>query len=368
VRYFFILLLFITCNIFAAGGQLLNSTFFPNPSEIAKINKFELISGNLFFVPTLTFNGSSHGKTGSAYSSVYDPIPYLYTNYRIDDKWVVGLNMIPSVYGDLSWPVDSVVSNGAIMSDVLFYRSGVLTSYQITQDLALGIGINIERLFSQITFIDKTVGFQRSKSSGYDYVTDFGLNYKLTSKDLISLAYYTPIYKFVRGLSNASGIKNYNFTALRVDASVLFMDYQHTVNDYWKLKGAVYFSKWSVVKKIILYNNVSGDIILPAYWKNVWTFLLTSKHNITDKSIFTWQLFYETNPASSARYNYVGFPLSSALSFSAGCEYNFYKNFYVNIIGSYGTFAPNARINNASSYGTIAANLYTGVLEGSWRF
>lgn len=368
MRYLCIILLFFAAKTFAAGGQLLNSTFFPNPSAITNINTFEFIAGNLFFVPTLTFNGISHGKTGTAYSSVYDPIPYMYTNYRINDKWVVGLNMIPSIYGDLSWPIDSVVARSSIMTDVLYYRSGVLTSYQITPDLALGFGISLERVFSQITFMDEKFGFQRNKSSGYDYVADFGFNYKLNSKDLISLAYYTPIYKFVRGLSNAGEVKNYNYTALKVDASVVFFSLDHVVNDYWTLNGAVYFSKWSVYKYFIFCNTVSGDFVFPAYWKNVWSFLLTSKHNISDKSIFTWQVLYETNPSYSAKYNYVGFPLSSALNFSAGFEYNFYKNFYVNIIGSYGTFAPNARINNASTYGSVSANIYTGVLEGSWRF
>lgn len=365
------LLVFFSCwnsELFAAGGQLLNSTFFPNPADTAEIKTFEFIGGNLFFVPTLKFTGTAHRKKGSAESKVYDPIPYMYLNYRFTDKWVVGVNMLPSVYGDILWPEDSIVAKSSINTNVLFYRVGILTSYNITSDLVLGVGFNIERLASQLSFISDDLGYVRNKTSGYDSVTDFGFSYKLNSQNKISLAYYTPIRSVVPGVSNAGKITNYNYSSLRIDAAVTFLNLEHFVNDYWVIYTGIYFSKWSAYKYFAFYNTVIGDIILPAHWKNVWTFLLTSKHKMSDKTSVKLQFLYETNPVFSAHYNYTGFPLSAALGFTGGVEYNFYKNFYVNIIASYGLFAPDARINNLESYGNISANIYTGILECSWKF
>ncbi len=356
-------------KVFASGGQLLNSTFFPNPADIAKIKTFEFRGGNLFFVPTLTFKGTAHGKTGTAKSSVYDPIPYLYTSYRINNKLAVGINMLPSLYGDLSWPGNSLIAYNSVITNVLFYRSGVLASYQITPELALGVGVNLEREYLELSFLTKTAGFERNKTAGYNYVTDFGIYYKLTSSDGISLAYYTPVDSVIKGVSRAGKLANYNYAALNTNAAVSFLSVDHIVNSFWVVNGAIYFSKWSTKKNMRYYNTVTapGTSIFPEHWKNVWSFVFTSSHVTTDKTRFCWQVLYETNPSSGAQFNYVAFPLSSALNFSASFEYNFYQNFYIKVIGSYGTFAPKSRINTSGNFGTISANIYTGALEGSFR-
>lgn len=368
MRYFLVILLFFIGKVLASGGQLLNSTFYPNPAEVSKIKTFEFIGGNLFFLPNLSYTGTSYGKTGSAKSSVYDPIPYMYVNYRLSDKWVVGVNMLPSVYGDLRWPADSIVANASVITNVLYYRSGVLTSYQITPDLALGIGFNLERNYLEVAFMDPYLGFERNKSAGYHFVTDVGITYKFTSKDRISFAYYTPVRYYARGVSRAGTLVNYNYATTNTDAAVSFVNLNHIVNEWWNVSSAVYFSKWDIKRRIVFYNSVSGDAILPAHWRNVWSFLLINQYIISDKTSFTWQVLYETNPANRASYNYVGFPLSSALGFSANFEFKIYKDFYVKVIGSYSTFAPNARINNSHNNGSISANIYTGALEGAYRF
>lgn len=368
MRYFLILLICCASKIFASGGQLLNSTFFPNPAAISSINNFEFIGGNLFFVPTLSFTGTSYGKVGSAQSSVYDPIPYLYVHYRLTDKWVIGINMLPSVYGDLLWPADSIVSTASVITNVLYYRSGILASYQITPDLSFGMGINLERNYLEVAFMDPLLGFERNKSAGYHYVSDFGLKYRINSKDSVSIAYYTPVHYYSRGVSRASNIANYNYATLNANAAVSFVNFNHIVNELWNLKSTIYFSKWNIKKRSVFYNTVSGSEVLPTYWRNVWSFLFASQHILSDKISFAWDVLYETNPVSKFSYNYVGFPLASALNFSANFEFNVYKNIFVKVIGSYGTFAPNARINNANNYGVMSANIYTGALEGTYKF
>src|SRR3990167_4667528 len=359
--------LFVPLQIFAAGGQVLDSSFFPNSAELTTVNHFEFVGGNIFFVPQFTFKGTSHGQDGTAHARVYDPVAYVYSKYRITDKFVVSAHLIPSLYADVSLPANSIVAHTSILTDVLNYRGGIQVGYQATPDLSLGVGGNIERISLQLSFLTNNLGQQIDKNASYFPLYDLGLYYKLAPKTYMSLVYYSPVYGLGHGVSKAHNVINHNYVALNVDASVIYIGLKHNINDWWQIHGKVYFAKWDVAKNFLFYNTVSGDIIKPAYWRNVWTFLVNNQYTLSDKTLLDVEFSYETTPVSRVEYNYVGFPISAIINFNVAMSYKVYENTYVQLKYSHSSFAPNTLVRYDGTHGTVSANMNAAVLQGAYK-
>lgn len=108
------------------------------------MNDTQLVLGNAFVMPSFEFNGETPIGRGVANSKVNNFLPYLLTAHRFTDKFVFGFNVTPSGYGHIDWPEDSIVANASTVTNVLYYQFGLQSEYQFNDELAVGIGFDIE--------------------------------------------------------------------------------------------------------------------------------------------------------------------------------------------------------------------------------
>ena len=131
-------------NGYCAVDQILNDNFFMNPAELSLVNKFQLTGGDILINPVFSFNGCSYASCGYVKSNETDYLPYLLSAYRFNNKIVIGVNMTPSAYGHLNWSSESFVAQASTLTKLLYYRYGIQTSYQLTESLTIGVGLNLE--------------------------------------------------------------------------------------------------------------------------------------------------------------------------------------------------------------------------------
>ncbi|PJE06799.1 outer membrane protein transport protein, partial [Legionella sp.] len=188
-------------RVYGAVDQPLN--FFLNPAELKQTNYFQFVGGNIFMGPQLTFKGTTALGRGRVKSSVHDSLPYLLASYRLNDRFVIGLNMAPSVYGHIQWPKNSILKNNSTTTYFLYYRGGLQSSYQINDRLSIGLGINLEynKLGELDAFIDQ-IGNQINKIKGRNYTGDLGLYYKINSLNYLTMAFYTGVNTYGHGTSS----------------------------------------------------------------------------------------------------------------------------------------------------------------------
>lgn len=363
IRLLVVLVLFFPFEISAAVSQILNDSFFQNPAELQVVNNTQAIIGNVFINPNVKFKGSSYGISGNANSNVIDYLPYLLSAYRFNDKLVFGFNAIPSVYGHLNWPVDSFVSQSSTLTKLLYYRFGFQSSYQITENLAVGMGFNIEDNGQyQLNFVVPGLGNQVNSVTGLNYTGDFGLYYKIDPKNYLTVAGYTQVDTYGYGSSSASGIVNNNLSLNITEAPVIYVGLEHFANDLWFIEGKVYWSGWHIQKNINFTNTSTGTYVVPTNWRDVWSFQATTRYAIKERLALLASIIYETNPVPLAT-NAIGYPLAASGSLSGGVDVALRKDLSVQAIYSYGAFLPNSPINNANSIGTINAHFQAGVLQ-----
>ncbi len=353
---------------YCAVDQLLNGNFYQNPAELSLIDEIQLMGGNLFITPTFKFTGTSAGGTGSATSNVTNYLPYLLTAYRVTDRFVVGFNITPSGYGHLDWPMDSIVVNDSTVTNLLYYRAAIQSSYQLTDKLALGVGLNLEENYlAELDFVIPNQGNQINKARGLNYTADIGLLYKFNPRNTLTMAVYSPVdNKLGYGSSVLNTTVSNNFSLNLAEAAVAFVGLQHQLTDKWFLEEKVYWSGWSILKNIYFTNTTTGTYVTPTNWKDVWSYQGSTRYAITEKIALLGSAIYETNPTTVAT-NQLGYPLSDSASGSIGLDLSLQKKLSTQIVYSYGTFISKSPINTSGSKGSVTANSHAVILQLTYK-
>ena len=348
---------------YSAATQILTDNFYSNPAELERVEKTQTIIGNLVLNPVAQFDGEVLGLLGTAKSNVKDSLPYLLSGFRINDNIVLGLNITPSGYGHLSWPVDSFVSYNSTVTKVLYYRLGFQSEYQFSEKLSLGIGFNLEwNKLAELNFVVAGRGNQINKVSGLNYTGDLGFYYKINPKLFMSVAGYTQVDTYGHGTSSLGTAINNNLSLNLTEAPVIYVGLENFISDRWFLEGKVYWSGWPIQKNIDFTNTTIGSYVVPTNWKNVFSFQETVRYSVIEKLGLLGSLMYETNPVPLAT-NAIGYPLAATVTLSGGMDFFLNKDLSIQVIYSYGAFLPKSTIYNASSVGTINAHFQAGVFQ-----
>lgn len=358
-----LLIIFFCYDGQAAVTQMLNDSFFSNPAELSAINQARVTLGSVFINPSLHYEGTVYHVSGIANSNVYDTLPYVLTGYRITDKWVLGLNVLPSTYANLQWPMDSFVSRITTRTKAVYYRYGIQTSYQLNENWSLGLGFNVENNAQYfINFIVPGQGNQINSVTGVNYTGDIGLYYKINARTYLTLAGYTQVDAYGHGKSTSANAMNPNLSLNITQAPVIYVGLQHTINHKWFLEEKVYWSGWSIAHNINFTNTTSGTYIVPTNWRDIWSFQASSRYALHDRLALLGAVIYDTNPAP-LNTNSIGYPLAAAGSLSAGLDITIKKELSIQGLYTYGAFLPNSPINNAVSNGVVNAHFQAGVLQ-----
>lgn len=349
--------------VHGAVSQILNDNFFQNPAELKIIDNLQIVVGNVFINPTINYSGNAYGVNGQTKSNVNDYLPYLLSAYRFTDRLVLGFNITPSVYGHLNWPENSFVAQASTQTKLLYYRFGFQSSYEFTEKLAFGIGVNIEdNAQFQLNFLVPGQGNQVNSITGLNPTGDVGFYYKINTKNYLTLAGYSQVNTYGHGTSSAGSIYNNNLSMNITQAPVIYLGLKHFENDKWFIEGKIYWSGWAIQKNIDFTNTTTGSYSVPTNWRDVWSFQLTTRYVLIDQLALLGSIIYETNPVPLAT-NAIGYPLAASGAISAGLDIAVQKELSIQALYSYGRFLPNSPINNVNSIGTITAQFQAAVLQ-----
>lgn len=359
----YIFLLFINRNVYCAVDQILNDNFYQNPAELSLINQKQLIVGNIFIAPKFKYSGMSSGADGTATSVVNNSLPYALGSLRANDKIVFGLNVTPSVYGHLNWPINSIVSPSSTTTNALYYRIGGQFSYQFSNNLSVGIGLNLEdNKYFELNFVVPGLGNEINKISGLNYTADVGLLYKINDHHSFTAVIYSPVNTFGSGTSSLAGQNFNNFSMTISEASVASIGLRHLFTEKWFIEEKIYWSGWSLQKNLVFINSATGSYSVPTNWRDVWSFQITTNYSVMEKVGIIGSVMYETNPVP-LETNSIGYPLAASGAISIGVDLSLREGLSTQILYSYGGFIPNSPINNATSLGMINAYFQACVLQ-----
>ena len=351
----------------AAVGQMLTDYFFQNPADLGLVRKQQLIVGNLLIAPTLDFNGTATGGTGQARSSVVDSLPYLLADIRLSDKWVLGFNVVPSEYGHLNWPIDSVVAHDSTVTKIYYYLLGFQSSFQLSERITLGLGLNIHyHYLAELDALVGNLGNEVNKASAINNGLDAGLRYKITNNHTFIVAFYSPVDRYAHGTSTLANVTSHAFQLNLVEAAVVFAGLQQQFSERWFVEEKLFWSNWTGQNNITLKNTTRGTLTYPTNWTDAWSYMVAAQYRFTDKLAGFATVMYETNPVPDDS-NSIAYPVAPTLFFSGGVDLAVYEQWRMQLVYGYGFFIPKAQIGNGNTSGTIADNTHTGALQFTYQ-
>ncbi|WP_019216977.1 porin family protein [Legionella tunisiensis] len=118
IKLFLLNLIFLVEKANSAVDQFLNNNFYQNPAELSRINKISFLAGNVYIKSQLNFSGTTTLGSGQVTSKTNNSLPYILTAYRITKRFVLGLNLTPSAYGHINWPIDSFVAQNSTVTKI----------------------------------------------------------------------------------------------------------------------------------------------------------------------------------------------------------------------------------------------------------
>lgn len=362
-----VLVALFTQYAYADVGQILTDYFFQNPAELEAVSQQKMVLGNAFIAPTLTFHGTTLAGTGQAQTSTFDTLPYVLADTRLTDKWVLGFNIVPCQYGDLQWPIDSIVAHDSTTTKVYYYRLGFQSSYQLNPHLDLGIGVGLEYNYLQeLDAVVRDLGNEVNKVSAVTQYMDAGFVYHITPRHALLAAMYSPVNIYGKGTSTLGGMVSNNFKLNIVDAAVLYMGLQHTFSEQWFLEERIYWSQWSAQQFSNLENTTRGNLLYITDWKDTLSYQLSGQYTSSEKLAWLATVMYETN-AAPLWTNAIAYPIAPSWYFSLGLDRALTQNIHVQLFYGFSTFIPKAQIDTGGSIGMISCNTQSGVLQLTYK-
>jgi long-chain fatty acid transport protein len=139
-----------TCAMGRAGTGVASpcpdgSTIFFNPAGLAFANQQQISAGGTLIIPSGSFENEITGVTTDLNDKVY-PVPHLYYQRRINDRFVAGFGLFVPYGLETEWPAE-------FEGRFLGYKSKVQGIYlqptlamKLTDRIAIGGGVDITRL------------------------------------------------------------------------------------------------------------------------------------------------------------------------------------------------------------------------------
>ncbi|HTM63034.1 MAG TPA: outer membrane protein transport protein [Gammaproteobacteria bacterium] len=342
-----------------------------NPAMMNATKKLNVTLGALGVNLETNFWGTgASGVNGRSSSNTTDVLPYFNAAYRLNSKWVVGLNISEPVFADQNFGVNPVTLYDGTKATLNSADISPQVSFQATPELALGAGIDMVRFYNfQNNFVPFGVpaaGNTISKSTAWAAGWNAGLFYMITKRDYLSLYYYSKLTPVFRGSSynNIAATSNYSLTGLPI-ASTTFVNYIRMLTDEWALSLKLSYSQWNDLN-VIRMNNVatSGFLQFPVYASNTFAYTIFTKYQINPQYAVMGGVFRD----SSAYKNNTRTLLYSSTRFVAvflGANDQLTKNVLLQLVGAYGSFRNTPLINPLGFPTTGHLNLNAALVDFS---
>lgn len=394
-------------NAFAGGAAAAQdaSTVWTNPAGMARAQGNQLVGVIHLITPSIKFQnefsapatlqslGSDGGDAGGL-----NVVPNLYLVMPLNPQWSIGVGI------NAPWGLVTEYDDGwigrflAIKSEVKTINVNAGASFKVSDELALGFGLDFQRLnatfTNQVNYSAALVsagvpaasvppGLESNvqiKGSDNGYGWNLGLLWDVTKDHRIGVHYRSSISYDVSGnvnftnpavpaaLTNAATALNSNVlfnsdvTAKLKLPPIFNLSYFRTVNSRWDVMADAQWTGWSTIKDLT-YVRANGTTLssTPENFKNAWKFAIGADYRYDDKWMFRGGVAYDMSPVETV-HRTPRLPDSDRTWLSAGAQFKWDPKLQIDFGAAY-LWCKKAPINKSGDPPNTLAN---GLLNGSY--
>jgi long-subunit fatty acid transport protein len=313
-------------NANATSYQIFTNIGFANPAALNSVKQGQFIIGGLTLASRFHFVGTAAGVSGSTTSRTDDFLPYGRIAMRFSPKWVGSVDITQPYYTDIQYPRNSFINAFATETFIRDTNYSPKLSYQATERLALGFGLDINNLYNgQLNFAVAPFGVMTNKADSWAYGWDAGLFYVITPATYLNLSYYSAIVHHTGGVSAWGPLVNNHLSAdVKLPATTI-VNLIQMLSPVWALSGTVRYSKWDPVRFTVLQNTAAGiTITVPDHFYNNVSLEIATHYQVNQKWGVLGAIDYEPNIQPTYTRN-PGLPTYNRFIPAVGAEYEITK-------------------------------------------
>jgi long-chain fatty acid transport protein len=328
-----------------ASGAFDASTSYTNPAGLTKLKHQQLsfallgVQGSSQFTgtaitPPFPFS-SSITQTGSASSYIGAYLPSFYYAAPINNRYTFGFNQTQPFGLGTNYATDSIVRYAATRSKILVVDVGPSLGVKITDKLALGAGIDIERLFFTLNYMyGPPVSLPADSESqnhifGWGYGWHGGILYDFLPTTRVGLSHQSMVMFHGSGNSQVYGTAGAYRTNELVSNAALpartQLSVHHDFNSQWTGMVSAFYENWSTLqqitlKKSILPGGAITNFTIPLNYHNTFDYNVGINFKPNEKWILRTGLAFVNTPTNS-RDRGVADPIGASTVVALGAHY-----------------------------------------------
>lgn len=331
--------------------QYFTGISYSNPSELFQVKKNDFFLGGTIIDANGKFNGSSLNfntfqyESGQSISERTSFLPYGRVAQRVNDKWVVGLDVTQPIHSNLAWGENSVTRYAGINNLLRDIDISPRFSYQFKPGFYAGAGANFNFIRKNETDWALPTGPTSyatliNLSSGFGLGYDLGLYYSLNPTNFVGLTYYSTIRQRTRGTSTLADNVNTNYNFSFHLPSTLLFNYLHFFNQTWLINLQAIQSAWSENQIIRIHSTATpgpfgNDYNFPVHYKKSWTYAAAIHHQLHEKLGLTLLSVLDNGP-ERWHLRTINLPADKQYFFALVSDYHLNKTTTFELLYGYG--------------------------------
>ncbi len=378
-------------NAFAGAAATAEdaSTIFYNPAGMSMLSgsQFAVAGHAIDLSAKFSNNGTSRAAAGGAFplgpvsggnggdAGGVAFVPNFYLTKAINDKWNIGLG-VNAPYGlkteyDSTW----VGRYQGIKSELTSLNINPAVSYKITDTLAIGGGVDYQRLKASLTNAVMTGvaspdGFATLDADDDAWGWNMGLLAQVTPDTRVGLSYRSQMKYTLSGTTSAAIpngptlLPTTNVTSDITLPDMASLSVMQKLNDKWDLLADVTFTRWSKINTVNIVTSSGTTLDTLAFkFDDTWRVSLGTNYHYSERWTFKGGVAWDQSPVQD-QYRTVRLPDNDRTWLAFGGQYKVTQNAVIDI-GYAHLFISNASINNTKVASTGLATTVIGSYEGS---
>ena len=219
-------------------------------------------------------------KKGQEHSNLFRVLPHFYGQHKVNDKLDLGIGLYVPFGLANDYPNGWFAEEHAGYSGITVVNLTPSVSYKILDNLALGVGANLQYAVAHLTGRTVTAGGGTTDMHDADDLNvgyNVGLAWKPSKTTRLGISYRSKVTHKVKGKNHIilplAGIDRTTDVSAKITTpeTVVFSAAQD-LNDKWTLSGIARYTRWSRFDKLNIYQNGVKASTTDEHWKNTWLF------------------------------------------------------------------------------------------------
>lgn len=297
------------------------SAAYYNPASMALLQNKQLLGAlvesevYLNFKGTVTRRLTGTSETGTASSTTFYTLPYIYYVQPLTPKISVGIGRIYNFYGIQDFSPNSILRNIQTYSFISTADYFPAISYKVNDQLTVGGGLDFQYVKLNLSSMVRTLpSIPETKlvNEGNDWGMGghIGILYRPAKATLIGVTYRTAVSYNISGhskfLSNPPFISDHFKTKIVAPASQMVTLAQY-FSPQFGIIATIERTQWNLGRNLNLRNValrlgpngiIIPSVVIPSYLKNTFRYSLTGDYNINPQWYVRPVAAYDQDPGN----------------------------------------------------------------------